>query len=135
LIALKHEEREITMSKQEALHQALAACGAAIIAFIGVCHMFVGETLFPWGPAFFGGPIGWYGIGIVAIVGGLLVLGGTLRLFPFPVITISLVTAVIGLAVAVAAEVLHGQFHMFALAVFCSGILTAYFHRKASRNT
>ena len=122
------------MSKQEALYQSLASCGAAIIAFIGVCHMFVGKTLFPWGPAFFGGTIGWYGIGLVAIIGGLLVLGGTLRLFRFPVIAISLVTAVIGLAVAVAAEILHGQFHMFALAVVFSGILTAYFHRKASQH-
>lgn len=120
------------MSRQEALYQSLASCGAALLTFIGVCHMFVGEALFPWGPAFFHGPIGWYGIGIVAIVGGLLLLGGILRLFFFPVVAVSLVASVLGLAVMIAAKVLHDQFHMFALAVVFSGIVCAYFYRKAS---
>ena len=74
------------MSKDAALYQSLAACGAAVIMFIGVCHEFVGHTLFPWGPDLMGGPIGWHGLGIFVIGAGCLVLGGTLRLIKFPVV-------------------------------------------------
>ena len=48
---------DAVVSKEEALYQSLAFCGAVLIAFIGVCHEFVGDVLFPWGPALFGGPI------------------------------------------------------------------------------
>lgn len=119
------------MSKQEALYQSLASCGAALIIFIGICHGFVGEALFPWGPAFFLGPVGWYGAGIAVIILGFLLLGGILRRFSFPVVAVSLVTAVGGLAIAIIAQVLHNQFHLFALAVTFSGLLIAYFYRKA----
>lgn len=121
------------MSKEEALYQSLASCGAALIAFIGVCHEFVGPTLFPWGLAFLGGPIGWNGVGLLAIVSGLVLLCGTLRLFRFPVIPFSLLAAAIGLFFFVVTAVLHRQFHMFALAGFFAGIVTAYFHRKAAQ--
>ncbi len=119
------------MSKDAALFQSLASCGAALITFIGVCHELVGDTLFPWGPPFLGGPVGWHGVGLLAIASGLLMLGGTLHLIRFPVVPFSLLVAAIGAAFVVIAAVLHHQFHMFALAALVSGILTAYFHAKA----
>jgi len=120
------------MSREGALYQSLAACGAAVITFVGVCHEAVGATLFPWGPAFLGGPVGWHGTGLVAIAAGLALLGGTLGLFSFPVVPLALVAAAIGVFFLVAAAVVHGQFHVFALAVVCCGTLTAYCHRRAT---
>lgn len=122
---------KVGMSKDEALYQSLASCGAVLIAFIGVCHEVAGHIVFPWGKAFLGGPIGWHATGLFAIFGGLLLLGGTLRLIRVPVVPFSLLAATIGAFFFVATAVLHDQFHMFALAGFLSGIVTAYFHRKA----
>lgn len=119
------------MSKDEARYQSLAACGAAIVAFIGICHEFVGSSLFPWGPSLFGGAIGWHAIGVVCIVGGLLVLGGTLRLFSFPVVLFAFIAVVVGAALVIFTAVVHHQFHLFALAAAVAGAVTAFYHRKA----
>ena len=119
------------MSKNEALYQSLASCGAAVIVFNGIAHRFAAEALFPWGPAFFHSRFIFVGIGVLAIVGGLLSLGGILRFFFFPVIAVSLVTAAAGIAIVVICEGLHNQFNVFALAVAFSGLLTAYCYRKA----
>ena len=118
------------MSKDEALYQSLASCGAALIAFIGVCHESFGHIVFPWGPALLGGPIGWHALGIFAIASGLLVLGGTLRLIKFPVVPFSLVAVAIGIMLVIYTAVVHSQFHMPALAAALAGATTAFFHRK-----
>lgn len=119
------------MSKDEALHQSLASCGATLIAFVGVCHEAAGDVIFPWGPAFLGGPIGWHGVGLFGIASGLLLLAGTLHLFRFPVVPFALFAAAIGSFFFVATAALHGEFHAFALAVVCAGLLTAYCHPRA----
>jgi hypothetical protein len=121
------------MSPVQARYQALASCGAVLIAFIGVAHEAVGHIVFPWAPEYLGGPVGWHGTGLFAIAAGLVLLGGTLRLYRFPVVPGALVAAAIGAFFVVLAALLKGQFHMFALAGFFSGIATAYFHRKAAR--
>src|ERR1041384_8261251 len=102
------------MSRDEALYQSLASCGAALIAFIGVCHEFVGHIVFPWGPATLGGPIGWHGLGIFGIVAGTLILSGTLRLIRFPVVPFALLAVAIGVVLVVFTARAHHQFHMFA---------------------
>jgi hypothetical protein len=79
-------KRGIVISKAQASYQSLAASGAALIAFIGVCHESVGSVLFPWGPRLLGGPIGWNSAGILLVGTGLLLLGGTLGLIKFPVV-------------------------------------------------
>ena len=119
-------------TRKVALYQSLAACGAALIAFIGLCHEFFGHVVFPWGPAFLGGPIGWHAAGLSTVVVGLVLLGGTLRLYPLPVVPLALVVAAGGAFFVVVAAMLHHQFHMPALAGFLSGLLTAYCHRKGS---
>ena len=119
------------MSRKEALYQSLASCGAALIAFIGVCHESFGHIVFPWGPALLGGPIGWHTLGIFAIVSGLLVLGGTLRLIQFPVVPFALIAVVAGVVLVIFTAAVHKQFHMPALAAAVAGATTAFFHRKA----
>jgi hypothetical protein len=118
------------MSKKEALYQSFASCGAALIAFIGVCHEFIGYIVFPWGPTLLGGPIGWHSLGIFAIVAGLLILGGTLHLIKFPVVPFAVIVVVIGVVLVVFTAIVHHQFHMFALAAAVAGAVTAFFHRK-----
>lgn len=124
-------ENEIAMSKNEALYQSVASCGAVLIAFIGVIHEFAGHVLFPWGPDFLGDPVGWHAAGLFCIAAGVALLGGTLRIIYFPVIPLALFMAAGGAFFVGVAAVLHGQFHMFALVGFFAGIATAYFHRKA----
>ena len=119
------------MSRDEALHQSLASSGATLIAFVGVCHEVAGHRVFPWGPAFLGGPIGWHGVGLFGIVAGLLLLGGTLHLYRFPVVPFALLASAIGAFFFVATAALHGEFHAFALAVVCAGLVTAYCHPRA----
>jgi hypothetical protein len=121
------------MSQEEARYQSLASCGAVLIAFIGVCHEFIGHIVFPWAPALLGGPVGWHGLGLFAIASGLLSLSGTLRFFDFPVVPFSLLAAAVGAVLVVLTAMLYREFHMFALAGFFAGIATAYFHRKAVR--
>jgi len=120
------------MSREEALYQSLASCGAVLIAFNGICHEFAGHVVFPWGPATLGGPIGWHGLGIFGIALGLLLLGGTLRLIRFAVVPWAVVASVIGIALGIFTAVVHHQFHMFAFAVVLAGAAAAFFHRKAA---
>src|SRR5262249_53121616 len=103
----------LKMTSKEARYQSLAACGAVLIAFIGVCHEFIGHIVFPWGPSTLGGPIGWHGLGILSIVIGLLMLGGILGLIRFPVVFWALMAATIGVAICIFTAVVHHEFHMF----------------------
>src|SRR5205085_1164340 len=103
----RREVRNPTMSKTEALFQSLASCGAAIIAFIGVCHEVVGDIVFPWGPALLGGAVGWHGLGLFAIAVGLMLLGGTLRLIRFPVVPFALLIIAMGIAIGAFAAIAH----------------------------
>lgn len=118
--------------REEARYQSLASCGAALIAFIGVCHEFVGHLLFPWAPALFG-PVIWHGLGIFAIVVGVSMLLGTLRLIAFPVVAFASIAAVLAKVVFVFTAVAYLQFHLFALVAAMAGAVTAVFHRKGTR--
>jgi type III secretory pathway component EscS len=126
-------KKRSNMSREAELYQSLASCGAILIAFIGVCHEYVGQIVFPWGPSTLGGAIGWHGLGIFSIVLGLLLLSGTLRLIRFPVIPWAIVASIISFVVGVFTAIMHQQFHMFAFAVTLAAAATAVFHRKASK--
>lgn len=119
------------MTKAQARHQALAASGAAIIAFIGIVHVVVGETIFPWAPAFVGGYVIWYAMGLACFAFGLALLGATLRMNRLPVIwpCIALAVGAVGLTVLV--EVIHREFHFFAVSLAAAALMTAWFHRKS----
>ena len=130
--ALHRKNSEVLMSREAAFYQALAACGAALIAFIGVCHEVIGHILFPWGPAFLGGPIGWHATGIFAIGAGLLILAGTLQVIKFPVVPFSFIAVVVGFGLVIVTAIVHHQFHMFALATGIAGAVTAFCHPRAT---
>src|SRR3990172_3880073 len=60
---------------RELVARALASAGAVLVAYVGVVHEVIGTTLYPDGPAFFGGSVGWHAAGLAAIAaGGLLLL-------------------------------------------------------------
>ncbi len=120
------------MSRQEALFQSLATSGAVLMTFVGVCHFVVGAKLFPWAPDLLG-PIVWYGLGIVAITMGFLLLLGTLRIIRFPVFSMALLGAAVGLVVGLFTAAAYQEFHLFAFTVVLAATGTAVFHRKASR--
>jgi hypothetical protein len=119
------------VTPEQARNQALAACGAVLIAFIGFCHEVVGDLLFPWGPELLGGPIGWHGTGLLAICTGLLLLAGTLGVIRFPVIPVALIVSVVGLLFLVIAATRYDDLHAFTLAASFAGLCTAHFHKRA----
>ena len=118
------------MTKGEARSQALAVSGAAIVAFIGVVHEVVGETIFPWAPAFVGGYVSWYAMGAACLAFGLALLAATLGFIRMPVVIPCLVLAAGSLALTVVVALTHGEFHFFAVSLAAAAVTTAYFHRK-----
>jgi hypothetical protein len=120
------------MTKEQARNQALAASGAMIIAFIGVVHIVVGETIFPWAPAFVGGYVIWYAMGALCFVFGLALVVATLGLVRLPVVWPCIALVVGSLALTVLVEVVHGEFHFFAVALAVAGLMTAWFYRKSA---
>lgn len=108
--------------------QTIASCCAFLIAFIGLVHEVAGPTLFPWAPAFFGAFL-WHGIGALAIVLGLLLLGGTMGIIAVPVIPLAMSAAVGGLAAVIFIAVYAGAFHFFALALFIAAVGIVLLHR------
>ena len=118
------------MTKEQARYQALAASGAMMVAFIGVVHDVVGETIFPWAPAFVGGYVIWYAIGAACLAFGLALLAATLRLIRMPVVVPCLVLAAGSLALTAVVAIIHGESHFFAVALALAGLTTAHFHLK-----
>jgi len=118
------------MTEQQARYQALAASGAMIVAFIGVVHVVVGETIFPWAPAYVGGYLIWYSMGVGGIVFGLALLAATLGKSRMPVVGPCIVAAVAGIALTVLVAVVHQEFHFFAVSLAVAALMTAWFHRK-----
>jgi hypothetical protein len=100
----------------------LAACAAAatLVAYVGVVHEVVGATLYPDGPAAFGGPLGWHAAGIAGIAAGVLLGAGVLGLLPVPVAPLAAAVGVIG-AVVFAADLWRGSFHLFAGTLVAAG--------------
>ncbi len=119
------------MLDPKAVYRSLAASGAVLVAFIGLAHEFVGASLFPWGPATFGGPVGWHAAGLACVVVGLLLLAGTLHIFEVPLLLLSTVVACIGAVITAYTAAVHNQFHFFAVALCVSGLAVAVCHRRA----
>jgi len=120
------------MTKEQARYQALATSGAVLIAFVGIVHVVVGETIFPWAPAFVGGYVIWYAMGVLCLAFGLALTAATLGLVRFPVVWPCIVLAVGSLALTALVEVLHHEFHFFAVALAVAGLTTAWFYRKSA---
>jgi len=120
------------MTREQARAQALAVSGAVIIAFIGVVHEVVGETIFPWAPAFVGGYATWYAMGAACLAFGLALTAATLGFLRMPVVWPCIVAAVGAVGLTVLVAVVQGEFHFFAMSIAAAAVMTAYFHRKAA---
>lgn len=120
------------MLNNKELYQSLAACGAVLVAFIGVCHEVVGTAMFPWGPALFGGLVVWHFVGVGCFLVGVGLLLGVLGVIWFPVVAVSSVLVPIAGGIAVFTAAAHGAFHLFAFTLAAAGVVTAIFHRKGA---
>jgi len=120
------------MSKQQSMLQAIAVAGTVLIVFIGVCHEVIGARLFPWAPELLG-VIGWHILGIGAVLVGIGLLGGVLRLISFPVVSLGLTIAVVGVGITLFTAIVYHEFHLFALAASFAGACVALAHRAGDR--
>jgi hypothetical protein len=113
--------------------RSLAASGAVLVTFIGLAHEIVGEVLFPTGPAMFGSPMLWHGLGVAGVVTGVLLLAGTLHVLAVPVVPMAVLVGVMGAVITVATAALLGQFHFFAFSLVVAAALVAICHQRAER--
>jgi hypothetical protein len=121
----------VSVVDRQTLHRSLASSGSVLIGFIGLSHELVGATLFPWGPAEFGGPIGWHLLGLAAMGIGLLLLLGTLHILPTPVIALSILAAALGAVITGYTALMHNQFQFLALSFCLSAVVVAACYRSA----
>lgn len=119
------------LSTLQARYQALASCGAILIAYLGLVHELVGAQLFPWAPALLQGPVGWHGAGIAMIVIGVSLLAGTLRLAKVPIIFLCALAGTFALGISVIAPLIFHQFHFGSTTIVIAAMTTAIFDRKS----
>lgn len=111
------------------LHNALASALSLLIFFVGVVHEVVGATLYPDGPAQFGGAAYWHVAGLaLALAGGVLTLG-TIGVVRVPVRIIAAVVAIAGLVIAARDLIVLEEFHLFATTLAISGTGVALLYR------
>jgi hypothetical protein len=121
------------MMSREATSRSFAVAGSVLILFIGLCHEFVGATVFPWGPATLGGPLGWHGLGVGGILGALFLLAGVLGRVDIPVVPVSLIFAALGMGLTLYTAVARRQLHFFAASLAIAAIVVAVCHRLSGR--
>ena len=106
--------------------QALAFAGATLLGYVGIVHEAVGSTLYPYGPAAFGGPLGWHAAGLSLVAAGVLIGAATLGLLRLPVVPIAALLSLVGAAFVALQALGHGDFHFFAFTMLVAGLLVAF---------
>lgn len=114
---------EHTVTASLCRRRVLGCCGAALLGYVGFVHEVVGATLYPEGPAVFGGPVGWHAAGIALIALGLLAGAGVLGLARVPVVALGVVGSVAGGAAVAGEAIRHGGFHFFAFTMVVAGAI------------
>ena len=94
--------------------QAVTCSGAGLVAHAGLAHKVVGTALYPYGPAVFGGPIGWHAVGLSGVAAGILMATGALGLLRVPVVRLATLVSILGWIIPVGDAPRHGGFHFFA---------------------
>jgi hypothetical protein len=112
------------------LQNALASALSLLIVFVGVVHEVVGATLYPEGPAQFGGAFFWHLAGVALVVAGAWLLLGSLRMLRTPVRLIAAVVAILGIVVSAHDVVQLRQFHLFATTLAVSGAGVGLLYRS-----
>jgi hypothetical protein len=99
---------------RELVGRALASAGAILVAYVGVVHEVIGTTLYPDGPAFFGGSVGWDAAGLGAIAAGCALLLAALGRARVPWRVLAVVVGASGAFVALEDALHEHSFHLFA---------------------
>ncbi len=118
---------------REQVNRPLAVSGGVLVAAIGVIHEVVGLQLYPWAANLIGGEAGFYVVGAIAIVVGILMVLGSLGLARVPVVSLGVMVSAFGLFALVDSAARHGVFHVFAMFFTLSGAAAAFFHWRARR--
>jgi uncharacterized membrane protein len=113
--------------------RALACAGAMLLGYVGLVHEVVGSTLYPDGPALFGGPLGWHIAGLSLVTLGLLLVIGTLGVVRVPVVPLAAFAGMFGGLVVVGEAVVHHGFHFFAFTMALAGALVVVAAREDKR--
>jgi uncharacterized membrane protein len=115
--------------------QALAFAGATLLGYVRIVHEAVGSTLYPYGPAAFGGPLGWHAAGLSLVAAGVLIGAATLGLLRLPVVPIAALLSLVGAAFVALQALGHGDFHFFAFTMLVAGLLVAFSARGTRERT
>ncbi len=113
--------------------RALACAGAMLLGYVGLVHEVVGATLYPDGPASFGGPLGWHVAGLSLVALGMLLVAGTLGVARVPVVPLAAIAGVAGALVTLGEAVVHHGFHFFAFTMALAGALIVVAAREGNR--
>lgn len=127
-------QKELELTNQHHFYQSLATAGPVVITANGLHHEFMGEIVFPWGPDFLGGPIGWHGFTLLVVVYGVVMLLGTVRVLKLPVYPMVGLAILVCCGLLLASAILHQQFHGFAFTSLVAVTVTAVCYRKSSRS-
>lgn len=111
------------------LQNALASGLSLLILFVGVVHEVVGATLYPEGPAQFGGAFFWYLAGLTLVIGGAWLVLGSLGLLRAPVRLIAAVVALAGVVISAHDLIQLQRFHLFATTLAISGVGVGLLYR------
>jgi uncharacterized membrane protein len=112
--------------------RALATAGAVLVAHVGLVHEVVGAKLYPDGPAFFGGALGWNAAGVLGIALGIAMAAGALEFAAVPLVPLATVAIAAGAVCVVGEALQHGGFHFFAATLVAAGALVAAAGRAPS---
>jgi hypothetical protein len=119
---------------RELVARALASAGAVLVAYVGVVHEVIGTTLYPDGPAFFGGSVGWHAAGLGAIAAGGLLLLASLGVARVPWRVLAAVVGASGALVALADALTERSFHLFAATLPIAALAVAFGLRRVERS-
>ena len=119
---------------RELVARALASAGAVLVAYVGVVHEVIGTTLYPDGPACFGGSVGWHAAGLGAIAAGGLLLLAALGRARVPWRPIAGAVGGAGAFVALADALLQHSFHLFAATLPVATLAVATGLRRVERS-
>ena len=113
------------------IRNALAAALSLVMAFVGVVHEVVGSTLYPNGPASFGGPVPWHAAGLALVVAGAVLVASTLGLMRAPVRIVAAIVSSVGLGIAIHDLLRLQHFHLFAATLAVSGAAIALLYQPS----
>jgi hypothetical protein len=119
------------LANRQQICQSLTTTGPAVITANGLHHELMGKIVFPWGPEFLGGPIGWHGFTLVVIAFGIAMLLGTLGVIRLPVLLMCGTAIFVCSGLILVSAIYHQQFHALAFTSLIATIVTTVCYPKS----